>query len=269
MESYIIYIIILLITGAGIGFMSGLLGVGGGFIMVPVQFWVLTSMGVDPTIAIRVSLGTSLAVILPTALSGAYGHYRKNAVLLKPAAFLAAAGIFGGIIGGTIASNIPGNILAIFFGLAALVVAIRMIIPKKEQINEEPKDGTLYYTSGGLFAGLMSGLLGVGGGFIIVPFMTIIMKYDIHKAIGTSTLVIVFIAIGGILSYVLNGIGVSELPPYSLGYINLLQLVILAITSVPMAQLGARAAHKLPAKQLNYIFVVMLVYVGLKMSGIF
>ncbi|MDI6725201.1 MAG: TSUP family transporter, partial [Methanobacterium sp.] len=89
MESYIFYILMLIITGAGIGFASGLLGVGGGFIMVPILYGLMTTMGIDPTIAIRVSLGTSLAVILPTALSGAHGHYRKDAVLLKPAVFLA------------------------------------------------------------------------------------------------------------------------------------------------------------------------------------
>ncbi len=268
MESYIFYILLLLITGAGIGFLSGLLGIGGGFVMVPVQFWLLTSMGIDPTIAIRISLGTSLAVILPTALSGAYGHYRKNAVLLKPAAYLSATGIIGGIIGGTVASNISGNILTFIFGIAALIVAFRMISAKNEQRNEKPRDSIFYYTSGGLFAGLMSGLLGVGGGFIIVPFMTIIMKYDIHKAIGTSTLVIVFTAIGGIISYIFNGIGVGGLPPYSLGYINILQFVLLAVASIPMAQLGAKAAYILPSKELNYIFIAILAYIGLRMIGI-
>lgn len=268
MEPYIFYIIILLATGAGIGFLSGLLGVGGGFIMVPIQFWLLTSMGVDPTTAIRISLGTSLAVILPTALSGAYGHYKRGAVLLRPAAYLAATGLIGGILGATIASNISGNVLTILFGASALIVAIRMIMGKNKETKEQPKDGAVYYTSGGLFAGLMSGLLGVGGGFIIVPFMTIIMKYDIHKAIGTSTLVIVFTAIGGIISYIFNGLNVSGLPPYSLGYVNMLQFVLLAVASIPIAQLGVKAAHRLPSKELNYVFVLMLVIIGLKMIGI-
>jgi len=265
MEPYIFYILVLLITGAGIGFLSGLLGVGGGFIMVPIQFWLLTSMGIDPTIAIRVSLATSLAVILPTALSGAYGHYRKKAVLLRPAAYLGVTGLIGAIIGAYIASNIPGNILEFAFGAAALIVALRMIISRKKEIDEEPKDSAAFYTSCGLFAGLMSGLLGVGGGFIIVPFMSIVMKYDIHKAIGTSTAIIVFIAVGGIISYIFNGLGVNGLPPYSVGYVNMLQFVLLVAASVPMAQLGVKAAHSLPSKQLNYVFAAMLILIGLKM----
>ncbi|MEN4017527.1 MAG: sulfite exporter TauE/SafE family protein [Methanobacterium sp.] len=268
MEANLFYLIVLLITGAGIGFASGLLGIGGGFIMVPIQYWLLTSMGIDPTIAIRVSLGTSLAVILPTALSSAYGHYRKNAVLLKPAAYLAVTGIMGGIMGGTIASNVPGDVLTFVFGAAALIAAVWMIISIKSKVNGKPKTSTLYYIAGGLFVGLMSGLLGVGGGFIIVPFMVILMKYGIHKSIGTSTAVIVFTSTGGIISYVFNGIGVYGLPPYSLGYVNLLQFAILACTSIPIAQLGVKISHNLPSKQLNYIFTIILIYVGLKMMGI-
>lgn len=269
MESYIFYIVILLITGAGIGFASGLLGVGGGFIMVPVQFWLLTSMGIDPTIAIRVSLGTSLAVILPTALSGAYGHYKKEAVLLKPVVFLATMGVIGGIIGGTIASNIPGDVMTFIFGAAVLIVAFIMIITNRHENKGKKRDNIFYYISGGLFMGIMSGLLGVGGGFIMVPFMAIFMRYNMHEAIGTSTAVIVFTSIGGIISYIFNGWGAYGLPPYSVGYVNLFQFIFLASVSIPMAQLGVKAAHRLPSKQLNYIFVMMLVYVGLRMIGVF
>ena len=117
MDPTIFYIIILAITGAGIGFASGLLGIGGGFIMVPVQYWLFISIGVDPTLAIRMSLGTSLAVILPTAISSAYGHYRRNAVLIKPMILLAATGSIGGILGVTIAANVPGESLKSFLGL--------------------------------------------------------------------------------------------------------------------------------------------------------
>ncbi|OEC88917.1 MULTISPECIES: sulfite exporter TauE/SafE family protein [Methanobacterium] len=268
MDPTIFYIIILAITGAGIGFASGLLGIGGGFIMVPVQYWLFISIGVDPTLAIRMSLGTSLAVILPTAISGAYGHYRRNAVLIKPMALLAVTGSIGGILGGTIASHVPGDILKLLFGVTALVVAVRMLLYKSPEVKKEPKADNIYFIAGGFIVGIMSGLLGVGGGFIIVPFLVIAMGYDIHKSIGTSTAVIIFTSIGGIISYIFNGLGVPGLPQYSLGYINLLQFIILAVASIPMAQLGVKAAHKLPADKLNYIFIALLIYVGLNMVGI-
>lgn len=268
MDPTIFYIIILIITGAGIGFASGLLGIGGGFIMVPIQYWLLISIGIDPTIAIRVSLGTSLAVILPTAISGALGHHRKNAVLLKPMVLLATTGVIGGLFGGTIAANVPGNILKVIFGFAALAVAVRMLTYRYPEIKKEPQDNSIYYIIAGFIIGIMSGLLGVGGGFIIVPFMVIALGYDIHKAIGTSTAVIIFTSIGGIVSYIFNGLGVQGLPLYSIGYINLLQLILLAGASIPMAQLGVKAAHKLPARKLSYIFIALMIYIGLNMIGI-
>lgn len=258
----------LLITGAGVGFASGLLGVGGGFILVPILYWLMISIGIDPTIAIRVSLGTSLAVILPTALSGAYGHYKKEAVLIKPATYLAVTGIIGGFIGGTIASNIPGNFMTLIFGFAILAIAFIMIITSNQENQGEKKDNISYYILTGLFIGIMSGLLGIGGGVIMIPFMTIFMKYSMHEAIGTSTAVIVFTSIGGIISYVFNGLGVYGLLPYSVGYVNLLQFTLLVVVSVPMAQLGVKVAHRLPSKKLKYIFVALLVYIGLNMIGI-
>ena len=268
MDPNFFYIIVLIITGAGIGFASGLLGVGGGFIMVPIQYWLLTSIGVDPTIAIRVSLGTSLAVILPTAISGAYGHYRRNVVLIKPMLFLGLTGAVGGILGGTIASHIPGNTLKTIFGIAVIVVAFVMLKTKYSQIEKPPVDNPFYYIIWGLFAGVMSGLLGVGGGFILVPIMIIVMHFSIHKAIGTSTAIIMFTSIGGIISYIFNGLNVPGLPIYSVGYINLLQLVLLAGASIPMAQFGVRTAHKLPAEKLKYIFIALMVIIGLNMIGL-
>ncbi len=268
MEINFFYIIVLLITGMGIGFASGLLGVGGGFIMVPILYWLMTSIGIDPTIAIRVSLGTSLAVILPTALSGAYGHYRKKAVLIKPAIYLASTGVIGGILGGIIATSIPGDLLKSIFGFAVIIVALIMLLIKYPEINEKPKYNIIYFLLGGLFVGLMSGLLGVGGGFIIVPFMVILLRYDIIKAIGTSSAVIVFTSIGGIMAYIFSGLGVNGLPPYSLGYVNLLQFALLVVVSVPMAQFGVRVAHNLPRKKLNYVFIALLVFIGLHMIGI-
>lgn len=268
MEINLFYIIILLITGIGIGFASGLLGVGGGFIMVPILYWLMTLMGIDPTIAIRVSLGTSLAVILPTALSGAYGHYRKNAVLVKPTIYLAATGIIGGILGGIIATLLPGDILKSIFGFAVIIVALVMLLVKYPELHEKPLDNIIYFLLGGLFVGLMSGLLGVGGGFIIVPFMVFLLRYDIHKAIGTSTAVIIFTSIGGIIAYTFSGMGVIGLPSYSIGYINLLQFALLAIVSIPMAQVGVRTAHRLSKQKLNYGFAIMLIFIGLRMIGI-
>ena len=120
------YIIALLMTGIGVGFASGLLGVGGCFIMIPVQYWILTASGVDATVAIRVAFGTNLLVVLPTAISGAVGHSRKGAVLWKAGTVLGVTGAFSSLLGGYVAAHLPGKILTTVFGLAILA---RLIPP--------------------------------------------------------------------------------------------------------------------------------------------
>ncbi|MCD6104064.1 MAG: sulfite exporter TauE/SafE family protein [Thermotogaceae bacterium] len=269
MQMQFAQIIALLLTGIGVGFASGLLGVGGCFIMVPIQFWVLKSIGVDPTIAIRIAFGTNLLVVLPTALSGAMTHNKKNAVIWKAAFTLGIMGAIGAFIGGVIVSHLPGNILKIAFGIAVLLGAIRMLTAKPPKINEEPVDNIWLYILWGLLLGVVSGIIGIGGGVLMIPVMVSFMKFKMHEAVGTSTALMIFTAIGGSLSYLINGLGVGGLPPYSLGYLNFLQFLLLAGTSVPMATVGAKAAHKLPAKQLKYVFVIVMFYMGLKMIGVF
>ena len=264
-----IQIIVLLITGAGVGFASGLLGVGGCFIMVPVQFWALTSIGVDSTIAIRIAFGTNLAVVLPTALSGAIGHSRKKAVQWKAGIVLGLSGLAGAFLGGFFAAHISGNILKIGFGSAILAGAIRMLTAKPPKVDKEPIDNVVNFILWGFPLGILSGIIGIGGGVLMIPVMVLALGFNMHKAVGTSTALMIFTSIGGILSYIINGLKVSPLPPYSLGYVNFLQWALLAGTSVPMALVGVKAAHKLPAKQLKYLFIIVMIYMGLKMIGVF
>ncbi|ADZ08765.1 protein of unknown function DUF81 [Methanobacterium lacus] len=264
----LLYIIALIITGAMVGFASGLLGVGGGFIMVPVQFFLLTSIGVDPTIAIRVAFGTSLAVILPTAISGTIGHKRRNAVLVRPTILMGISGVLASFAGGTLATNIPGDYLKLAFGVLVFLAAVWMLVAKYPDNDTKPKEGVIPYILIGLFAGSLSGLLGIGGGIVLVPILVFLMNFNLRTAIGTSTAVLVFTAIGGVVSYIINGINVPGIPPYSIGYINLVQLVLLACISTPVAQLGVRVSHNIPEKQLKYIYIVVMIYISLKMMGL-
>lgn len=269
MEIHAAQVIALLITGLGVGFASGLLGVGGCFIMVPVQFWALKSIGVDPTIAIRIAFGTNLLVVLPTAFSGAITHHRKGAVLWKAGVTFGVAGAIGAFLGAFIASHLPGKVLTVAFGIAVILGALRMLTARPPQITDEPSDSVTAFILWGIPLGIVSGIIGIGGGVLMIPIMVFFLKFKMHQAVGTSTALMIFTAVGGALSFLINGLGVQGLPPYSTGYLNWLQWILLAGCSIPMAIVGAKTAHLLPAKKLKYIFIAVMFYMGLKMTGLF
>jgi hypothetical protein len=269
MEMHAAQIIALLITGIAVGFASGLLGVGGCFIMVPVQFWALKSIGVDPTIAIRVAFGTNLLVVLPTAFSGALAHHKKGAVLWKAGVTFGIAGALGAFGGAFIASHLPAKVLTTAFGVAVILGGLRMLTAKPPRIDEAPSDNLTAFILWGICLGIVSGIIGIGGGVLMIPIMVFFLKFKMHQAVGTSTALMIFTAIGGAFSYWINGLGITGLPPYSTGYLNWYQWIILAGVSIPWATVGANTAHLLPARQLKYVFISVMFYMGLKMCGVF
>lgn len=284
-----IFAVALVIAGAAAGLASGMLGVGGGFIMVPVQIWALTSSGVEPTLAIRISFGTALAVALPTAVNGALGHHRRGAVVPRAALLLGVAGFVGAFFGGAVAAVAPGEILRVAFGLVVIAAAVRMAASPDTKSSggggEDEVDGgyggygdgrggglsrsDAVYLLLGLPVGFISGLVGIGGGLIMVPVLSMAMGFGIHRAVGTSSAAIILTSSGGVLSYLYHGLAVPDLPPFSLGYVNLLMAALLAGASIPMAWAGVRAAHRLPADRLRTVFSLVMIYIGLEMMGAF
>jgi uncharacterized membrane protein YfcA len=268
-DPQIVYVLVLMITGIFVGSACGLFGVGGAFIMVPVQLWALMYMGVDQTIATRVAFGTSLAVVLPTSLSGCYGHSCRGVVLWKPGVMLGLAGLAGSFIGGSIAAHAPADVLKTIFGLVVLSSALRMLLAGRIRPGEKSPASPAHFILWGFPVGIVSGLSGIGGGVLMVPVMVVAMGFDMLQAVGTSSVAIALNSVGGIASYAINGMGVPGRPAYSLGYIDLFQFILLAGTSVPAAQLGVRFAHLLPAHQLRILFIVLMIYIGLRMIGVF
>ena len=262
------YFIGLILIGICAGFASGLLGVGGGFLIAPLQFFLLKSIGVAPELAILISFGTSLAIIIPTSISGAYRHTRSMDNIIKPGLRLGIFGVIGGFIGGFVASVLPSKTLEIIFGLLLLFIAFNNIV----NINKEREEARIpfnWLTIGiiGLGVGFSSGLLGVGGGIFLIAILTALLGFSIIEAIGTSSIFISLTAIGGFVSYMISGFGVSTFP-YSIGYVSIINFVLIACFSVPMASVGAKMAHKVPQKKLKMIFSVVILYMALKMLSI-
>lgn len=261
-------IIILLATGVIAGFFSGLLGVGGGFFMVPVQYLLLLDAGIDPTYAIRIAFGTSLAVIFPVSCATAWAHQKRGAIDWKAALPIGIAGMAGGFAGGSCAAFLPVGILKPLFGLLITIVAIRLIWGSSK-CGSRCREGICLCTLAGIVAGLLSGLLGMGGGFILVPMLLLLFNIPIHRAVATSSACILLFSTGGIVAYIYHGAMIESLGTGFIGYIDILQWVVLTGAMIPLTRVGVAAAHRLPAERLKQIFAIVLILIGVGMIAIF
>lgn len=254
----------MLATGAVAGVMAGLLGVGGGIVIVPVLDTALGLQGVDPGIRMHVAVATSLATIVPTSISSARAHHAKGAVDFELAKFWSPFILVGSVAGTILAAQLDSSILSLIFGCVALLVAIKMMIPMEgvhltDGVKHGPVGATIPFSIGGL-----SSMMGIGGGSLSVPSLTL-MNEPIHKAVGTSALFGLVIALPGALSFIVNGWGDPRLPAGSLGFVNVIGFVFIAPTTVLFAPLGAKLAHRLSKRQLSLVFGVFLLVVSVRM----
>ena len=257
----------LVASGVIIGFTSGLLGIGGGIIMTPVQYWIYTSAGIEPDLAIKISIATSLAVILPTAASGVWQHRKRVPINWKVAAIMGIIAAAGSYTGSTIASLIPGNILKLAFAIVVILIAIRMLTLKISIEQQALRENIWLWIGIAFPIGILTGILGIGGGAIVIPCLILILHFRMIDAVGTSLAMMLFTSVGGIIGYIINGIGLTGMPDHSIGYIYWPAWLALIITCIPMAQVGAITAHKIKGKALTAIFVVLMLYIGLDMLG--
>jgi uncharacterized membrane protein YfcA len=262
-----ILILTLLAIGIAVGFVSGLLGIGGGIILTPLQYWLYTSRGLDPDLAIKISFATSLAVVLPTAASGVWRHQKLGNIKWKTAIFMGIFTSISSFIGASLIPYIPGSALRMSFGILALIIAIRMLTVKIPESEQPVRENLWLWFALALPVGLITGLLGIGGGVIIIPVLVLVLHFRMQNAGATSLAMILFTATGGIAGYIISGTEASNLPDYTLGYIYWPAWIALSITSIILAQFGAIVAHRMRGKQLSYVFIVLLIYIGLDMLG--
>ncbi len=260
----------LAVLGVGTGFLAGLLGIGGGMLMVPFITLIMSGRGVPADLSVKMAIATSMATIIFTSLSSVRAHQRRGAVRWDIVKRLAPGIVIGSIIGSLgVFTLLKGSYLAIFFGLFVSFSATQMFLDKKPKPTRQ-MPGTAGQFGAGSFIGFLSGLVGAGGGFISVPFMTW-CNVPIHGAVATSAALGFPIAVANVLGYVISGQSVENLPAGSFGYIWLPALVVIAVCSFLTAPLGAKAAHNLPVKNLKrvfasilYVLAAYMLYKGLK-----
>jgi uncharacterized membrane protein YfcA len=250
-------IVELALLGLGTGFLAGLLGIGGGMVMVPFITAIMSARGVGPDLAVKMAIATSMATIIFTSISSVRAHQKRGAVRWDLVKGLAP----GIVIGSAVASLgvfalLKGSWLALFFAGFVSFSATQMFLDKKPAAARQVPGASGLLGAGGVI-GFLSGLVGAGGGFVSVPFMTW-CNVAIHNAVATSAALGFPIALANALGYVISGQNMQQLPPYSLGYVWLPALGVIAICSVLTAPLGVKAAHKLPVKSLKRVFASVL-----------
>ena len=253
---------VLAIAAAVAGFMAGLLGVGGGIIMVPALYYAFSVLDFDIVTRMHLSVGTSLAIIVPTSIISTKTHMEYDAVDFKMVKTFGVLIVLGVLFGTFLAVSLKTPALVLFFAVFSCFVGLFFIF-LREKLVESPKtiSNTIKNISG-LFIGFISVPLGIGGGSLMVPFMRT-FGYDIRKSIGTAAAVGFLITISGTTTMIISGKIIDNVnSPFSIGYINLLGFAVFVPVTMVMARIGARVVYKINKKLLSRIFGCFLLMVS-------
>ena len=263
--SELINLLVVLGAAAAVaGFMAGLLGVGGGIIMVPALYYAFTVLDFDIVTRMHLSVGTSLAIIIPTSIISTKTHMEYYAVDFK---MVKSFGIFilFGVVGGTfLAVNLKTPALVLFFSIFAFIVGLFFIFVREKLMENPKKISDFIKNISGIIIGFISVPLGIGGGSLMVPFMRT-FGYDIRKSIGTAACVGFLIAVSGSITMIIGGKIIDNVStPFSLGYVNLIGFMVFVPVTMIMARIGAKAVYKIDKKLLSKIFGTFLIIVAVR-----
>jgi uncharacterized membrane protein YfcA len=255
---------VLAVAAAVAGFMAGLLGVGGGIIMVPALYYAFTVLDFDILTRMHLSVGTSLAIIIPTSIISTKTHMEYDAVDFKMVKSFGIFILIGVILGTFLAVNLKTPPLVLFFSIFAFMVGLFFIF-LREKLVENPKTiSNMIKNLSGVIIGFISIPLGIGGGSLMVPFMRT-FGYDIRKSIGTAAAVGFLISVSGAITMIIGGKIINNVnTPFSIGYINLLGFIVFVPVTMVMARIGAKVVYKIDRKLLSKVFGAFLLVVSIR-----
>jgi uncharacterized membrane protein YfcA len=264
LSELLIYLAGLISTGIVAGLIAGLFGVGGGIVIVPILFWIFTSLNFPDEILMHMAIGSSLVTIIPTSIASAKAHYKRGSIdidVLKKWGF----GIFlGALLGGFSGKFFSANELKYVFAFIAFIVALNMFIKNPLKLSNRLPKSKFINTFISFIIGFMSSLMGVGAGTIGVPSL-VSLSIPIHRAIGTAAALGLFISIPATFGLAFSGFDVPNRPPMSIGYVNLIAFLIMFPLTVFFAPLGVKIAHLINQRMLKVIFGIFLIITSTKM----
>ena len=252
-----------LLSGALAGLMAGLLGIGGGLVIVPALAMLFALHGFIADSVMHYAVGTSLATIIPTSISSLLSHQRRSSVQWAVVRSMVPGILLGALASAWLAKQMSSAEMALVFAVFVLLVAAKLLLGAKPSPHRQ-LPGAIGLGVAGSLIGLVSALLGIGGGTLTVPFL-LWNQVDIRLAVGTAATIGLPIAIAGTLGFVVSGLDAPAQPGYNSGFIYWPAVAGVVLASVPMAPVGARLAHYLPRATLQRVFALLLVVVAVKM----
>tara|TARA_B100001029_G_C15054577_1_gene453344 strand:+ start:963 stop:1793 length:831 start_codon:yes stop_codon:yes gene_type:complete len=253
-------LLIMSVTAVFAGFFAGFFGIGGGIITVPCLFYIFGAVGIDKSFIMHLAVGTSFAIIIPTAFMSVFTHYKHKAVdfgVLKTYGIFVVVGV---IIGSFFAASVQTKSLVLFFSIVIYLLALNLIFIK-DKTKIKLKFNLLQRTFFGFIVGFVSSLMGIGGAIMNVPILKFV-GYTINKAIGSAASIGFLISIFGCLGFLISGIITGIDIPLSAGFINIPAFIIFIPITIIMAKIGASTVHKMKREIITKLFGLFLIIIA-------
>jgi uncharacterized protein len=272
----VVTLLVIIIVGLAAGLLSGLIGIGGGVLMVPFLYFFyarpdLFGVVVSPDARVVLAHGTSLMVIVPTSIRGAWAFHRAHLVEWRAVWPIGAASMVAAFLAARVAVALPPEALKTGFGALLIFSGTRLLFPRKsasgsDAVPAEPRVDLGRTLLTGALVGLLSALLGVGGGTVAIPLLIYLVRLDMRRVAATSMGIIAITATAGTIGYIVSGLGAPGLPPWSLGYTHVSAAFAMFVGAVASVRWGAALNQKLKPRTLNLVFGVFFILVGLQLT---
>jgi uncharacterized membrane protein YfcA len=256
-------------VGLLVGFVAGLIGIGGGVLIVPLLYFLYGHPGwagveVAPAIQVVVAHATSLFVIVPTAAKATFWYAQARLIEWRVALSVSVASLAGGIVGARIAVLLPASALKLAFGLFLIISATQLVLRRSKADTHPVSTNIVAIAITGLLVGTLSGMMGVGGGIVALPMLMYVLHVDVRRAAASSLVIVAFAAMAGGITYAVSGAGVDGRPPISLGYIHVAAGLPILIGSLLSVKWGTDVNQRTDVHVLRYLFAAVFMLLGLK-----
>lgn len=257
----------LIVVGFAVGFLAGLVGIGGGVLIVPFLYFFYahaawSGVSIPPSLHATVAHATSLFIIIPTAMAGTATYARNGLVAWRTALPVAVFSMVLAAVAAKLATSMPPEVLKVAFGTFLVLTGIQLLTRRAARVSGPPRSNLVAAGATGALVGIFSALLGVGGGLVAIPMLMYVVRLDIRHIAATSLAIVAFAATAGTVTYMLTGAGTMGLPPGHVGYVHVAAALPMLPGAVLAARWGARLNQRLDARKLRWIFAVMFAALG-------